>query len=162
MPNRCVVAWLLLAVAACGDNRVGANPPAPAVDPEIPPEIEAALEHDDQGRPILIETRSMLSPDEKIALVFDKDVDDPVTRYAWCLERVAACHRANPGSPVSGCIDQIQRCADNKGGRACCAPACVAEFHRQRGLGLSEKEAISASFVRGDCLDGLAALRGGT
>jgi hypothetical protein len=157
MGKRIVV---MLVWLGCGDNNTGSHPPAAPIDPTIPADVEAALEHDDQGRPIVIDTPSMVAEGERVALVFDKDLDDPITRYGWCLERVAACRHANPTSPLSGCIDQIQPCADNTGGRACCAPACVAEYHQQQALGLDDKEAIAASFVRGDCLQGFTALAG--
>ena len=156
--------WRFLVVVCalgCGDNeKITANPPGPPIEPSIPPDIEAALEHDEQGRPVMIDTPSMTSSAEKIALVFDKDLDDPIARWGSCLERVTACYRANPGSPIAGCIDQIERCADDTGGKGCCAGACISEFKRQRGLGVTEDEAIDASFVKGHCLQGIAALRG--
>ena len=147
-------------LVSCRGNDRGANPPSAPVARTMPPALAVALPHTPDGRPILIQTNSLTTPDERIALAYDDKLDDPVVRYGWCLERVAACYHTNR-PPIARCIDLIEKCSSDEGGVACCAPACVREFHRQLTLGRTEMRAIAESFVRGDCQAGLTAARSG-
>lgn len=146
----------VVALVGC-DAKPRGNPPGPVIDPTMPAELAAGLPRDPEGRPILIQTTSMIAPGEQIALVYDDVRDDPITRWGACLERVVACYRANPGAPVDGCIDQIAQCPDATGGIGCCPTACVQAFHRQLAGSVDERRAIVASFVRGDCVQGMSA-----
>jgi hypothetical protein len=121
----------------------------------LPPDLAAALPKDPQGRPILLQVPT--SPDASLALVYDEDVDTPVTRWQVCVGLVDDCYRA-PGT-LTDCIHALKRCGDDTGGKDCCPPACITAYDQRRSAGLAEDDAIDQTIVHGDCLTGFAALR---
>lgn len=151
---------LVLCLAAAGFGGAGcscggpaANPPPPPT-PLTPPDGAASLPTDDAGRPILLSAPVEGYPDLQIQLVYDASLDNPVVRRGECLSRVLGCYDTNPG-PISGCITQyVEKCPDNTGGMACCAPACIQLYQTLHQGGASEEDALEQAFVVADCLQG--------
>lgn len=140
------------ALVACGSTCAGEpQPPAPPLPRDLPPEVIASFPQNDRGQPILHSTR--FAGEGSLRLVYDRDLDDPLARWGQCLGRVVACYRTNEG-PIDGCIELIERCADDRGGEGCCPAQCIDEFRAKNSSGASEKEAIDASFVHGGCIRG--------
>ena len=124
------------------------KPIGPPPSRDLPADVAKALPRDSQGRPIIIGQGGT-------ALVYDKAVDDPISRWGACLSRVSALKKANPGpGRFAHCVALIDVCASDEGGAACCPQACIDKFEQQQAGGLSEKEAMNKSFVEGSCLKG--------
>lgn len=136
---------------------VESKPPGPATSADLPSDFASGLPVLDSGLPVLIASNG---GGIGLVLAYDQTLDDPIARWGECLSRVTACYRANGSNPIAGCIDQIERCADDRGGKGCCPTACVDEFHRLDG-DLSEDDAVTQSFGKGDCVAGFAAQRDG-
>jgi hypothetical protein len=122
------------------------HPPAPPVDPRLPPDVARALPRTPDGRPIIAQGGG-------VALVYDETLDDPIARWGQCLGRVTACFKTN--RQLGGCVDLIEVCPTNRGGRNCCPRACLDQYNGLRAGGMAEREAMAASFVKGDCVEGL-------
>jgi hypothetical protein len=126
------------------------------VSVELPAELVAALPRTDGGLPVLFGPLAAASnPALSLQFAYDDKLDDPLARWGDCLSRVTACYDANPGAPVARCIDVIEPCADDTGGKACCPPACIAGFKALRRQGVEERAAIDQSFLKGACVKGL-------
>jgi hypothetical protein len=152
------IAWACMVVGlglvACGYQ---AQPPAAPPPVEVPADVKSSLPADAQGRPVLVRTRGAGDGNLSISLVYDEKKDDPITRWASCLERVVACKQANLGHSIKECIPLIARCADDTGGVGCCPGACLDAFQRVSATGLADTEAVRQSFLKGDCVTGLTA-----
>lgn len=134
-----------------GDDTGPSNPPAPPSPDELPAELVDALPKTDDGLPVIeaVEAFGL-----RVQVAHDATRDDAVARWGQCVSRVAACHRANPGAPIAGCIDLIERCADDTGGAGCCPPRCIAAFHDAYDDSGDEARAIEESFLTGACVEG--------
>lgn len=132
---------------------------APPDDPAARQAMVSALPTNDAGLPIVTMTTATLPPGVAVALVYDKNLDDPVARWSDCMGLVSTCRLAC--GAITACIDEIDPCPDNKGGGACCPPACNQAFHARLAAGDSENTAITNSYAAGDCVDGFTAEMGG-
>lgn len=154
---RLAAAALSIVLGGCGllddvgGSTGGTEPPPEALPADWPPEIADRFPKDPEGRPIV---GSISDLGVRLDVAYDQTLDDPTARWGECLERVVACYRVNPGRPIADCIAQVEPCADDAGGHACCAPACLAAFDERLQATGSEDRAVDESFVAGDCLVG--------
>jgi hypothetical protein len=145
---RTLAACAMLALfTGCGS--CGPQPPPPALPRNLPPEAFEGGRRSDDGLPI-IATADF--DGLELQLVYDEAIDDPLSLRGQCLDRVAACYRANHGE-LGGCVDLIEVCPDPAGGHGCCPQACIDAYHAHRKT-LDEQAAVEASFVAGDCIPG--------
>lgn len=128
-----------------------ANPPADPLPDELPPELIEVLPRTDDGLPVITSTHAFGA---HVEVAYDVTKDDAVARWGQCVSRVAACHRSNPGAPIAGCIDQIERCADDTGGPNCCPPRCIQEFLDRYAETDDEPGAIESTILAGTCVEG--------
>jgi len=151
-----VVSWL--ALASCdvlgGGGLPDANPPANPPPDALPQDLVDALPRTADDLPIVTSTHAFGS---EVQVAYDVAKDDAIARWGQCLSRVAACHRANPGAAIAGCIDQIERCPDDSGGPDCCPPRCISDFLEQYDATGDEESAISSTFLHGACVEGFPA-----
>jgi hypothetical protein len=147
--------WALSCLAACdllgGGGPPDANPPAPPLPEDLPAELVEALPRTEDGLPVV---QAVESFGLRVQVAYDAAKDDAVARWGQCVSRVAACHRANPGAQIAGCIDQIERCPDDTGGRACCPPRCIADFLDVYADTGDETQAIEETILHGACVEG--------
>ena len=141
-------AWEALRV---GPPSPEARPPAPPQDTRMPADLAAALPKTPDGRPIIAQGGG-------VALVYDETLDDPIARWGQCVGRVSACHETNRGQ-LGGCVDLIPVCSTNRGGPNCCPRACIDQYKSLLTGGMAEREAIHASFLKGECVEGFKAQR---
>jgi hypothetical protein len=147
-----------LVSTACGDS--GGNAASVCVklapeDPAARDALLAALPKDDAGLPILTTTSAGLPDGVSISLVYDKAIDDPISRWGDCMELVSACRLACDS--VKSCVEAIPSCGSNAGGKGCCPAACGQAFHARLAAGDTPNAAITNSYALGDCVDGFAA-----
>lgn len=110
-----------------------------------------ALPKDGEGRPILMSGPSALGPGTTVRLVWQDAVDDPIARFAACLDLALSCQSgAEFDRP---CVDAIPACTDDTGGLDCCAPACLTDFQQRVSSGWSGTNAIT-QLLRTDCQQG--------
>lgn len=114
-----------------------------------------ALPKTDTGLPIVIQAAGTLTGSLTVALAYDAERDDALSRWGSCLRRVLACGETNLPKPAAACIDAIDRCPDDTGGNGCCAPACLSEFDQLLAQGNDELAAITGSFLKGNCQKGM-------
>lgn len=138
-----------------------ARPPTPPLDTRMPEQLLPALPRKDGGTdggglPILLHATGATGG---LALAYDDTLDDPTRRWGHCLGRVQSCYQANFDRPMAGCVDLIERCATNLGGRGCCPPACIQAFKDRLAAGATEDRAVDESFVRGTCVEGFVERR---
>lgn len=132
------------------------HPPGPPVSADLPRELAEALPKTDGGLPILFAVQGGgANPGLSVRFVYDSKRDDAISRWGQCLSRLTACYSANPRAPIGGCIELIERCADDQGGKGCCPDACVASFRALRAKGIGQEEAVEQSFLEGGCVRGL-------
>ena len=98
-------------------------------------------------------SRLMKGGGYSIALVYDDKIDDPVTRWSACFQRVLACH-APAESSVTACVKRIATCAKPEGGPSCCPQACLTAFDQALAAGKSEDVAVDQVFLAGACIPG--------
>lgn len=123
----------------------------------LPPnETLAQFPRDDRGRPVLLASAVESAPGVRLALAYDKDLDDAIARYGECLGLLTSCLRGS--SSLDGCVDSLKACDSNAGGRGCCAPSCVSAYRSARAAGKDEDAAADETFVRGDCLTGFVGM----
>jgi len=149
MTRYAILAAALLLAGAC-------EPPYEPQPPTPPPpaHVDAAdlvLPTDADGDPALAEVPA--GGPHSVRAVYDDTVDDPLRRWAECLDRVAACYHVNEGR-VDGCVDFIELCDDSAGGYGCCPSGCIEDFQSARARGLSEDDAVDQSFMTGACIPG--------
>ncbi len=132
------------------------RPPAPPRPVELPAEVKQAFPADEKGRPMLASSTAGGDGALQIAIVYDETLDDPITKWGACLERVVACKRANPKQSIRDCVPLIPRCASDAGGAACCPGPCLDAFASARATGVSDLIAVEQTFIKGDCVAGLA------
>lgn len=106
-------------------------------------------------------------PDEPIAIGFtlpgtgdvelryDPNKKGAVVNYGSCLSRITDCAKTNNIGSGAECISGLERCADNTGGKNCCAPACLDKFDALIEAGAPVMKAIEESFLEGSCQEGL-------
>jgi hypothetical protein len=138
---------VLVLVAGC--DSCEPNPPPPPLPRSLPPEAFEGGRRTDGGLPIIATSDF---DGLELQLAYDETLDDPLARRGQCLDRVAACYRANRGK-LGGCVDLIEVCPDPAGGHGCCPRACIDAYHAQR-KSKDEQAAVEASFVAGDCIPG--------
>lgn len=131
--------------------------PAPPAALEVPEAIAEHLPRTEEGLPIV---GGVSAGGVQLSLSYDATLDDPITRWAACLERVVACGEANEPAALAGCIATIDVCQAPEGGEGCCPVRCLEDFDRQRTNGLDDAAAIERVFLRGDCVAGYAEVRG--
>ncbi len=156
MPRAASLA-LLAFLSACdlfGGGGADANPPAEPPPDDRLDEVLAGLPTTDDGLPILSSVHAFGS---RVEIVHDGTKDDAISRWGQCVSRVADCHRSNPGARIAGCIEQIERCPDDTGGRDCCPPRCIQEFLDRYGETGDEEGAIEATILAGTCVEGFPA-----
>ncbi len=137
----------------------GVRPPAPPTPRDLDPAAVALLPATEDGRPVLLSTGSPGPDGYEIELVYDRAIDDPISRWGQCLSRVVSCYRENAGGPIAACVAVVERCASDAGGEGCCPPACLDAFEGALRGGMVEDDAVDSVFVEGDCVEGLAAIR---
>ena len=154
-------AAFVLAAIGCGSHSANPREPLPTTSTAIPPELGAGLGQTPRGFPILVETTAGLPPGLALAIAYNANADDAVARYGECLSRLSACYAKNHGV-IGDCFDDtgdgpalIQPCADDTGGKGCCAPACISQYRELLGRE-GEDKAVTDSFFLGDCLVGFA------
>lgn len=131
------------------------NPPLPPTGTKLPPKLADELPKDKRGRPILLE---LPGPENaKAQLIYDETLDDPITRWSECLGRVLSCAKANQGI-IGQCINYIEVCKDDKGGKGCCPRPCIEKHKQLLAEGLTEAEALDQGILRGDCVPGFDAM----
>lgn len=151
--------WLVLVGCLAGcllPEDAPVQPPAPAPPVMLPAEVKQAFPVDEKGRPMLASSTAGGEGALRISLVYDETLDDPITRWGACLERVVACKRANPKQSIRDCVPLIPRCATDVGGVACCPGACLDAFASAKATGITDTQAVEQTFVKGDCVTGLA------
>lgn len=136
----------------------GVAPPGPPAPRALPPEL-ADLPRSEDGLPVLATTGAPGPDVYEAQLVYDEAADDPITRWGQCLSRVVACYDANPSGPIAGCLERIERCERDSGGEGCCPAPCLRAVADAIAGGAPEDDAIDATLVRGDCVEGFAAVR---
>lgn len=146
-----IAAALLIAMAAACDGCDTPNAPLPPLPRDLPDAAFASYPHDDAGLPILM---ASTFDGYGLELVYDQELDDPITRWGECLDRVASCLATNRGR-LGSCVDRIEIC-DAGDSRGCCPRSCIDAYQRER-TGKDEREAVLASFVAGRCIEGLEA-----
>ncbi len=149
MTRYATLAAVVLLAGAC-DLFYEAQPPTPPPPAHVDT-AELDLPTDSDGDPGLAEVPT--GGAYSVRAVYDDTVDDPLRRWAECLDRVAACYHVNEGR-VDGCVDFIELCDDSAGGFGCCPSACIDDFESARGRGLNEDDAVDESFVNGTCIPG--------
>ncbi len=149
--RRSLLLAVLALLGACG--QCGPQRPAAPAPIELDPDLRAALPVNDAGLPLLIVADAPLATGFKVGLAYDEQRDDPLTRWAECLGRIGACYQTNRGR-LGGCVDFIDRCATNAGGRGCCPGACIDAFNAAVRAGVPDKEAVDQTFIAGACVDG--------
>jgi hypothetical protein len=148
---------LIASVPGCsGCSGESWNAPSPVESTDLPDDLEEALERTDGGLPILI-TSPPIVTGVAVDIAYDETLDDPITRWGECLARVTGCYDTNAGR-LGGCVDMIEICADEPGGKGCCPKGCISAYKAARD-DMDEDTAVRASFVLGDCIPGFAALR---
>ena len=88
-----------------------------------------------------------------VDFVYDATLDDPITRWGDCLERVVGCATTNPRS-LGGCVATLKPCASAAGGPGCCPRRCLDEFAAELAGGRSEDDALASVFLQGSCVQG--------
>lgn len=144
-----ILSALVVLVLVSGCESCGPNPPPPPLPRNLPPEVFEGSRRTDGGLPIIA---TSYFDGFELQLAYDETVDDPLARRGQCLDRVAACYRANRGK-LGDCVDLIEVCPDPAGGHGCCPQACIDEYHAHRKT-QDEQAAVAASFVAGGCIPG--------
>jgi len=152
-----LVASLAVALLASGCDVLSrekpppAEPPGPPPSREVPPEIAAQLPTTQDGKVLFTE---VTSGGLTMQLAYDPTLDDPITRWGWCLSRVTACVTANPSQSIIGCIPKIEVCASSEGGHGCCPSACLDEFRQAHERTRDDRRALEESILTGRCIPG--------
>lgn len=142
------VATVGLIAASCSDDT---KSPAPGIP------IDSQLLHTEDGLPILA---TVPVGEWKLGIAYDPSLSDPLTDWAGCMELVRQCYVTTPG-PIDACVRKLPICdasAPMKGGSDCCPGRCISDYGEQRDHGASEKDALTATIRRGDCVAGFAEL----
>ncbi len=138
--------------ATIDGNPLGANPPGPPPEPQLPAELIDGLPKTADGKTIVLES-APLDENTRLGLVWDPSRDDPLAHWSLCLERVEACYQANPGVAIAGCLAQVPACT-GASALGCCPAACLTDFRSRIDTGMDEDVAIDETFVHGACVPG--------
>jgi hypothetical protein len=136
------VAAIALGPFACTDSN------SPSASRAVPGDIDGQLAHTPapDRLPILLAL-----PDGNVltALGYDQAIDDPITRWASCIDIVGDCYSSD-ATKVAACVRAVPKCADDHGAEGCCAPSCFAAFEAKVAADGVDR-AIEETFLAGAC-----------